>query len=187
MTVHTIKPLVMPFRISVDTREQAPYHFTGIMSDLKNGCTRNGVRYRRPVVVHTVPKALKTGDYSIDGLEDEITIERKSLGDAFNSFGQDRDRFVRELERMQQMQWSAVIIEGSRSSVLKYKPQGADEYDVKNPGKRFTGKKLIKTVRAWDVRYATKWHYCESKFLAEREAFGLLVRYWIERERKMES
>jgi hypothetical protein len=45
-------------QISVDTREQRPYHFA-----------------------NAVIKALPTSDYSILGFEDRIGIERKALGD----------------------------------------------------------------------------------------------------------
>ena len=55
--------------------------------------------------------ALPTGDYSIEGLEDQVTIERKSLADAFGTIGGQRKRFQRELERMTSFKYAAVVIE----------------------------------------------------------------------------
>ena len=43
---------------------------------------------------------LKTGDYSLDGLEHLVLIERKALGDLIGCVGYARDRFERELARM---------------------------------------------------------------------------------------
>lgn len=44
---------------------------------------------------------LKTGDYSIRGYTDRITIDRKAnSGELYNNFGKDWKRFKAELERM---------------------------------------------------------------------------------------
>ena len=61
----------------VDTREQRPLYFG------------EGVPQRRAT--------LPTGDYSVEGCEGLIAIERKSLGDLFGTVGQGRERFEREI------------------------------------------------------------------------------------------
>ena len=63
-------------KIVVDSREQSPYSFNGIETEVK---------------------ALPVGDYSISGLEDYISIERKEINDLINCLCQDRARFEREL------------------------------------------------------------------------------------------
>jgi len=68
-------------QIIVDTREQSPYSFATITPPPE-----------------TIRATLKTGDYSLAGYENKITIERKSLIDAFGTFGEGcmgRDFFLR--------------------------------------------------------------------------------------------
>ncbi len=76
----------------IDTREQTPW----TLAPLK---TERGT--------------LTTGDYSIKGLEREIAIERKSLGDLLGCIGQSRQRFEQEIERLQAYPVRAVIVECS--------------------------------------------------------------------------
>lgn len=179
--VKAIEPLLCPFNVVVDTREQHPYHFQGIFGDSKDAQTINGVRHPRPLIVRTVSAALKTGDYSIEGFEDKVAIERKSLGDAFSSFGADRERFERELQRMAEMEFSVVVVEASLGSVLyKPKPEGS--------GNRwFSGKALIRTVTAWQNRYPTKWWFFPTRDWSERMTFRMLERYWLDKQKELEG
>lgn len=80
-------------KVIVDTREQQPWTFEG----------QKGIQ--------TVRKKLDTGDYSVEGLEHEVTIERKSINDWVSTVLQDRTRFYKELERMRSYQFRCVIIE----------------------------------------------------------------------------
>jgi len=93
--------IVAPFTIAFDTREQLPFSFQNIRMD------------RKRAFVLTQKRTLLTGDYSIVGYEDRICVERKSLEDLYRTLGKDRERFMRELERMQTMECSAVVIEAS--------------------------------------------------------------------------
>ena len=70
--------------------------FRGFTADMKH----NGVVMEVP----TQRDCLATGDYSIEGLENDITIERKSMSDAFGTFGGGRDRWLREMSRMKTFQ-----------------------------------------------------------------------------------
>ena len=68
--------------ITVDTREQLPYDFTGYAD------------------TEVIRAALPSGDYSLPGAEHLAAIERKSLDDLVSSLLQkQRDRFERELAR----------------------------------------------------------------------------------------
>ena len=66
--------------IVVDTREQKPYGFNG--------------------EVPTVKAALKAGDYSVLGFEEQIMVERKSLSDLVRCVGSDRRRFMKQMKRL---------------------------------------------------------------------------------------
>jgi hypothetical protein len=58
----------------------------------------------------TVCRHLKTGDYSIDGLEETITIERKGSVKEFVT-NLHEARFVKQLERMAEFPVAVVILE----------------------------------------------------------------------------
>lgn len=80
----------------IDTREQTPL----VLAPLK-------VEYG----------TLKTGDYSVLGLESKICIERKALQDMIMCCGKERDRFERELDRMKAFKYRAIAVEGDWSQI----------------------------------------------------------------------
>jgi DNA excision repair protein ERCC-4 len=90
-------------RVVVDTREQRPYDY---------GC-------------EAVRRALPAGDYSVEGLENCVAIERKSLDDWINTVLRGKRRFGKELKLLQSYQFAAVIIEGSLQDITSgdYKSQ----------------------------------------------------------------
>lgn len=61
---------------------------------------------------------LKTGDYSLLGLDRYIAIERKSYEDFLNSCGQSRERFENCVARLACLKHSAIVIEGKYSDVI---------------------------------------------------------------------
>src|ERR1700730_4853142 len=86
------KPVIL-----VDSREQTPLVFT-----------------RLPSRVAT----LSTGDYSIAGLEHLFSVERKSVSDLVGCCcGDSRERFQRELYRLQAYRFKRLLVVGSRSEI----------------------------------------------------------------------
>lgn len=81
----------------VDTREQLPLD----------------LRWRSGEGLKTIRRKLDTGDYSLDGFEDRISVERKSIPDLMGCIGKGRDRFERELERILLIPTRAVVVEGN--------------------------------------------------------------------------
>ena len=75
-----------------DTREQLPLD----LSPLK-----------------TIRGTLRTGDYSVQGLEQQICVERKSLSDLLGCMGGGRERFEHELQRMLAYPTRAVVVEST--------------------------------------------------------------------------
>jgi len=65
--------------VIVDTREQNPFSFSRFRGWFA------GIKH----------KALHVGDYSVAGLEDVLTVERKDLPDLIHSFTSDRAVFVK--------------------------------------------------------------------------------------------
>jgi ERCC4-type nuclease len=63
--------------------------------------------------LQTVAGTLTTGDYSVQGLESIVAVERKSLPDLLGCVGQHRERFDREVQRLIAYPVRAIIIEAS--------------------------------------------------------------------------
>lgn len=81
----------------VDTRERLPYDFEGDddFSEIKH-CK------------------IDAGDYSIEGLEHLIVIERKANADElYNNFTQNKDRIYAEFERLRDHKIKIIMIEQS--------------------------------------------------------------------------
>ena len=117
MTTKTIRS--EPITIVIDTREQRPYAFP-----------------------NAVVRSLPSGDYSIDGLEDRVAIERKSKADAFSSLGRHRGRFEREIQRLALMQFAAVVIEASLADFLR-----APAFS------QMSARAAARSLLAWSVKY----------------------------------
>lgn len=60
---------------------------------------------------------LSTGDYSIKGLENVISVERKSIPDLLMCIGQERERFDREVQRLLAYPARLVVVEGTLQEV----------------------------------------------------------------------
>ncbi len=62
---------------------------------------------------------LTTGDYSVYGLENHISVERKSLPDLVACCGVERERFSKEIKRLLAYQVRAVVIEASWEDIKR--------------------------------------------------------------------
>lgn len=140
-----------------------PFSFLGL--GVMKGDTRH------PLLVKTTSMTLESGDYSILGHSDKISIERKSLEDLYSTLTHGRERFERELTRLQEMQFSAVIVEASLETIISRPP----------PNTRVVPKSIYSSIIAYQQRYPrTHWLSCDSRRLAEKTAFRILERYWID-------
>jgi ERCC4-type nuclease len=108
--------------IVIDSREQEPLSFS---------------RFR------TVAGTLKTGDYSILGLESMFSIERKSLADLVSCCcAGNRQRFERELHRLRGYRFKRLLIVGSEEDILAGRYRSAI-----NP------KAVLASLFAFEARY----------------------------------
>ena len=94
--LHTPKPTLI-----VDTREQNPFPFSRFRGWFA------GIKH----------KALKVGDYSVAGLEDIVTVERKDLPDLIHSFTSDRAVFVERLRKMSRYPHRLLVVTAALSEV----------------------------------------------------------------------
>jgi len=86
-------------RIVVDTREQRPFAFD-------------------PNRIDVVRRALPAGDYALEGAEERVAVERKSLEDFVATVIRSRRRFARELERLRGYEAACVVVEGNLRDVI---------------------------------------------------------------------
>lgn len=147
------KPHVFPGVVLIDTREQSPLPFQNI-DDWDE--------------IPTAYVALRTGDYSLKGHESRVAIERKSVADFYGSIGADRDRFKREMERLSEFDYAAVVIEGD--------PRFEKSETCQMPAKTATH-----TMLSWSIRYGVHFWPCINRRHAELTTFHLL-RHWLRQE-----
>ena len=90
---------VMPkLNITIDTREQTPWHFP-------------------EWVARTTVGTVKTGDYCLDG-DVGFAIERKSLDDFCGTISSGWERFLREIDRMDGWPAKVIMVEADFESLL---------------------------------------------------------------------
>lgn len=87
-----------------DTREQTPWAF--------------------PEWVTVKIGTLKTGDYAIEGDENNFAIERKELNDYLGSISTGWDRFQREMQRARMFCARIIIVEGKFSECCYIEQSG---------------------------------------------------------------
>lgn len=147
---------VFPAAVIIDTREQRPFRFDAVPG----------------TVVRTVTAGLPSGDYSLDGYESAVAVERKGIGDLFNTVGQGRQRFVRELARLAGYRFAAVVVEAEWSAVIDDPPR----HTALKP------RTVYRSVLAWQQRYPVVWWFCPGREFAEYTTFRILERFWRERQ-----
>jgi hypothetical protein len=157
---------VCPFTVVRDTNEGNPFEFDQMTDS-------DGNLIRVPVVVR--PLYLSgLADYTIDGFETEIQIERKA-DDLYSSMSERREIFEGEIERLNDMcDFAAVICEIPRSTVI---------LDNNRHGAR--AKSIINTVSSWRVRFpGVHFIFADGRWDAEQECWRLLSGWWWRRQRQ---
>jgi len=94
--LRTPRPVVI-----IDTREQNPFSFARF----------------RDWFVGVEKKPLKLGDYSVAGLEETCTVERKDLSDLVHSFTVERPVFISRLRQMSRYPQRLLVITAALSQV----------------------------------------------------------------------
>ncbi len=135
-------------RIVQDSREQAPYSFANF-----------------PDVICEVG-ALDTGDYSLVGFEDRISLERKRLDDLVACLSSNRERFERELARARNFEMFAVVCEFPLQDIIlgRYRSQ------MKSTA-------VIQSICAFSVRYHCGFLFCGSRAGGELMTYSLLSKF----------
>ncbi len=165
-----VQAIACPFVVIVDSQEKHPFPFTGFLA----GASLN----HRPLDVQTVTRSLgpSHGDYSIEGYEGQIHIERKSLEDAHGTFlgwGDHRERFEKTLDYLNSIEFGAMVIECTHGEMLSKAPSRGTKSAEEN--------KLILNQQyyAWLLKYRSiQWLFCDSRRLAEISTFRLFEKFY---------
>lgn len=153
-----------PFLVLIDQREKLPYSFDSLPTKKSHGG-------RLVVPVETC--YLPTGDYTIQGFEDRFALERKSLEDLYVTIGQHRDRFEAELQRLDAMDFAAVIIEADLRDV--WRPASADPCWRSKLNPRAVESSIV----AWSIRYPrVHWWPVGGRREGEARAFEAMEQFW---------
>lgn len=154
---------VCPFTILVDQQEKMAWPFQGMLAE------------ERHWIVNKKSVHLKTGDYSIEGYKDLVTIERKSTSDFLGSITNGRARFGREHERMADIVeaggFACVVVEGDLAAIC-------DEVDDPDCGRKYNSLSVIGTTACWPQRYWVPWFFGGDRRRAEMLAFRILFEWW---------
>lgn len=133
-------------KIIIDTREQNPYRFADC---------------------ETTSGTLASGDYSIAGIEDLVAIERKELSDFLACCGRERDRFKRELKRLQAYRCKAVVIEADLGTIL------AGDYRS-----QIAPASVIGSMASWTSRYQVAFILAGNRRGGQEMTLALLRTFW---------
>lgn len=91
--------------VLVDTREQLPYKFDENLLISKSA-------------------ALTAGDYTLEGMENVLCIERKNLNDLVQSLIKDRKRFFEAVKRMKDHPFRCLVAECTPADIASRKYRG---------------------------------------------------------------
>lgn len=149
------------WKIAIDTREQMPYTFE---------CMSIGSgKSRKEVEISTVSHKLNCGDYSIDGLENRIAIERKSPSDLYSTLSRGRERFIRELALLNQLEFSAVIVESEWNQLLCNPPDRS----------RLNPLSVDGMILAFMVRFPrVHWIFRPGRYASSKTVYKIFSRFW---------
>ena len=147
------KPIVL-----VDTREKFPFDFS---------------RFPNWISAEKKQK-LKVGDYSVEGMERLLVIERKTLSDLITTLMQQRPRFFKMCEQLAKYRWRALLVEAGYEDI---KTTYGEEYNTLAHPNAVSG-----SLDALEARFGIPVIYTSSyRPLAEEKAASWLSKhftYW---------
>ena len=137
---------LLPVTVVIDSREQEPYGFN-------------------PQLVRPVRRALPAGDYSVEGLESTLAVERKTLDDFVGTVIRERERFYRELRRLERHRHACVVVEGSWADVFARRYRGHAHPES-----------IFGSALAITVDFDVPVFFCSNRQIACRFVEGYLLR-----------
>ena len=146
------------FAIVADTREQVRHSSQYTFAFSAEGTP----------AVPVIRAKLDVGDYSVYGLEDRFALERKTVADAYHTFGSGRERFERELERAAKLEYFGIVIEGSLRG-LTVPPRFVETV---TPGT------IINSLIAWSIDYPIRVWLADDRHHAEFLTYSIARKFY---------
>ena len=146
------------FTIIVDTREQQPWSF--------DNYSKANIK-------------LDTGDYSIEGLESVLAIERKkSINEIANNIIESRFKDV--IDRLSKIKYSYILLEFDLENVLSY-PIGSSLPKHMWNKVKISPSFIMKHILEWQMFYNIKVVFCGCPTNAEKMAEYIMNKvYYLE-------
>ncbi len=155
LLVSLVLDMMSSFTIIRDTREKTGWLFQGEQVELK---------------------ALKTGDYSLEGFEDQISIERKkSVGELAGNVTQ--ARFEREMKRMSEIPHAFILLEFSMFDLDIY-PVGTNLPRRIKKKIRIRGNFIKSVLKRYLLEYNIQTILCGDALQAELMALSILKDFY---------
>lgn len=150
------------FTVIVDTREQKPWRIE---------------KYA------TASKKLDTGDYSIDGFEDILAIERKrNVSEIANNITE--KRFMDVIERLKNYKYAFILLEFNINNVLTY-PIGSNIPQRMWDKIKISPAFIMKNILDWQIKYGINVMFCTSDTIASQTAEFIMKRvFYIEMNKR---
>jgi ERCC4-type nuclease len=147
------------FTVIKDTREQDGYFFSAF-----NTCAG------------MIEQKLDTGDYTIQGFEDKICIERKGCVEELAvNLGQKKQAFLNEIERMKVFPHKFLVLEFSLEDLVKFPDE--TRIPVKNKASlKITGKYMLKCLFEFQLYNDVHILFCGNKYNAFLAVSSILKR-----------
>lgn len=137
------------FTVIKDTREQDGYYFSAF-----NTCAG------------MIEQKLDTGDYTIQGLEDKVCVERKGCVEELAvNLGQKKYTFLDEIERMASFPHRFIVLEFSLEDLVKFPAE--TRIPIKNKASvKITGKYMLKCLIEFQIYNNINVLFCGDKYNA---------------------
>ena len=153
------KKRIPNFTVIKDTREQEGYHFSKY--DKCEGM---------------IERKLDTGDYSIEGLEEKICVERKASPEELaTNLGQKKHAFMNEIERMKPFRHKFILLEFSLEDLVEF-PEGSRIPESQKAKVKISGKYMLKMLMEFQIKDNIHVVFCGNKYNAFLTLMSLFKR-----------
>ena len=147
------------FTVIRDTREQEGYYFT------EYGACEG-----------MIDQKLDTGDYSIQGMEDKICIERKGCVEELAiNLGQKKHTFLKEIDRMKEFPHKFIILEFNLCDLIDF-PENSRIPEKSKASVKITGKYMLKCLMEFQIYNNVHVVFCGNKYNAFLTVSSILKR-----------
>tara|TARA_R110002020_G_scaffold81578_1_gene202460 strand:+ start:1903 stop:2388 length:486 start_codon:yes stop_codon:yes gene_type:complete len=140
------KKQIPNFTVIKDTREQEGYYFSKY--DKCEGM---------------IERKLDTGDYSIEGLEEKICVERKASPEELaTNLGQKKNAFMNEIGRMKTFRHKFILLEFSLQDLVEF-PEGSRIPESQKAKVKISGKYMLKMLMEFQLKHNIHVVFCGNK------------------------